>query len=153
MTINDATQETTLSTSSSSATQVTPIWIAVLGVVAGLGAIPASIVTAKTLEKPQATPTSAVSFAGAWTTKRSHCADREDVNRLEIDRQKLLFWESTCRIASSRAALAEQTIETKCTGEGEKWQETFTLRMDGDKMILRSSRDEFRSSTTYVHCR
>jgi hypothetical protein len=69
-----------------------------------------------------------VSFAGAWTTKRSHCADREDVNRLEIDRQKLLFWESTCRIASSRAALAEQTIETKCTGEGEKWQETPRCR-------------------------
>ena len=68
---------------------------------------------------------------------------------LEMGRQRPLFWESISRIASSRKTTADQTFETKCTGEGEKWRETFTLRMDGDRMILRSSRDRFRSSTTF----
>jgi hypothetical protein len=94
-----------------------------------------------------------VSFDGLWSTKISGCSKREDVNFLGIGRTRLSAWETDCQIASSSIAGESRTLNAKCSGEGEKWRVTFKLKMTGEKMILSSSRDKFRSGTTYVRCK
>lgn len=91
-------------------------------------------------------------FRGSWTTKLSLCSDHDDTNRVVINGRSLIFWESTCSIVSSRIMSDESILKTKCSGEGEKWAEIYTLRKDGEKMIMRSDRDKFRTKTTYIRC-
>jgi hypothetical protein len=94
-----------------------------------------------------------VSVDGLWSTKISGCSNRADVNRLGVGRTRLSLWEANCKIVSSKATPDGRTLNAECFGEGEKWRETFKLKMAGDKMVLSSSRDKFRGGTTYVRCR
>ena len=91
-------------------------------------------------------------FRGSWTTKLSLCSDQDDTNRVVINGRRLIFWESTCSIVSTRIMNDENILKTKCSGEGEKWSEIYTLRKDGEKMVMRSDRDKFRTKTTYIRC-
>ena len=94
-----------------------------------------------------------VSFDGLWAKNISGCSNRDDVNRLGVGRTRLSLWEADCKIASSNTTPEGRTLNARCSGEGEKWRETFKLKMAGDKMVLSSSRDKFRVGTTYVRCR
>ena len=69
-------------------------------------------------------------FRGRWDASAAACAGRRGEMRLEVEADRLRFYESEARIQAVRAATGESVeVDLAFEGEGQRWTDTRRLRL------------------------